>query len=185
MNLLYEKLAADAIAPQKAHELDSGYDVFLNDIKEINGWDLSKPSPIERLQGAHEKGYWEKGRVITLHPGDRVMVGTGLKLCVDTDIVNIAGVACTIELQVRPRSGTSRKKNLLVINSPGTIDNQYRGEACILLQNNAYKQNIDIVVGEKIAQIVPSFVPLLRLREVTSLPENTDRGAKGFGSSGA
>jgi len=203
MQFLYEKLHENAKPPEKAHELDSGYDVFLYDVKSIYPFDrsepvdLSEPLPVVirddlhplgslrgRFNGAHDKDFWQEGQEITLYPGERMMVGTGLKCCVDKDIIDIAGVACTVELQARPRSGLSWKKDILIMNTPGTLDNPYRGETCILLKNNSTRENVTLKVGDKIAQLVPNFVPLLRLKEVPQLPSDTERGDKGFGSSG-
>ncbi len=87
-----------------------------------------------------------------------------------------------VEGQVRPRSGLALKRGITVLNTPGTIDADYRGGICVLLYNaSPDPQTIDI--GERIAQIV--FVPVLRaeLVRVDSLSD-TERGAGGYGSTG-
>jgi dUTP pyrophosphatase len=86
------------------------------------------------------------------------------------------------EAQIRPRSGNALKKGLTVLNSPGTIDSDYRGEIGVILYN-ASNQNILIDKGDKIAQMVISEYDQLNLVEVEELDE-TERGAGGFGSTG-
>ncbi len=86
------------------------------------------------------------------------------------------------ECQVRPRSGLAYKKGITVLNSPGTIDADYRGEVGVLLVNLS---NEDVIIepGERIAQLV--FAPVTQAKwELTEQISSTDRGAGGFGSTG-
>lgn len=96
------------------------------------------------------------------------------------------GIAVTIpygyEAQVRPRSGLALKYGITVLNSPGTIDADYRGEVCVILINLGEKP-FEIKRGDRIAQMVVSKIELVKLVEVETLPDS-QRGAAGFGSTG-
>lgn len=86
------------------------------------------------------------------------------------------------ELQIRPRSGLAFNHSVTVLNSPGTIDSDYRGEIAVLLQNHGHA-DIDICNGTRIAQAV--LCPIYRAEwEVVGSVSKTDRGAGGFGSTG-
>jgi len=92
----------------------------------------------------------------------------------------------TLELQVRPRSGLAAKHSVTVLNSPGTIDSDYRGEVKVILINHGYE---DFVInnGDRIAQGVIAVVSnsqFVNLTKVDELNNNTDRGVNGFGSTG-
>ena len=86
------------------------------------------------------------------------------------------------EIQIRPRSGLAAKNNVSVLNTPGTIDSDYRGEIKVIIYNHG---NTDFVInnGDRIAQMVLSPVIKMELEEVKDLPETT-RGKGGFGSTG-
>lgn len=109
---------------------------------------------------------------ITLVPGARAMVPTGLAFAVPEGY----------EAQIRPRSGLAAKHGITCLNSPGTLDSDYRGEAKIILINHG---DADFVIqrGERIAQMVIAPVTQAHLVETDHLPE-TARGAGGFGSTG-
>ena len=96
------------------------------------------------------------------------------------------GLACSIpknyEIQIRPRSGLASKNNLTVLNSPGTIDSDYRGELKIILINLG-NDNFEVKNGMRVAQMVVCPVEIAEIEEVKSL-EGTDRGKGGFGSTG-
>ena len=109
----------------------------------------------------------------TLQPGERKLIPTGLKIAVPYGF----------EVQVRPRSGLALKHGVSVINTPGTIDHQYRGEMGVVLINHG-KEPFEIKKGERIAQMVLNKVEFMHLEEVEALTE-TDRGAGGFGSTGS
>ncbi len=107
-----------------------------------------------------------------LNPMERVLVKTGLFLEIPK------GYEC----QVRPRSGLALKKGITVLNSPGTIDADYRGEVGVILVN--LSNDIFVIEdGERIAQLVFAEVQQAQWEETESLTE-TDRGADGFGSTG-
>jgi dUTP pyrophosphatase len=86
------------------------------------------------------------------------------------------------EIQIRPRSGLAVKKNISVLNTPGTIDSDYRGEIKVIIYNHG---NTDFIInnGDRIAQMVLSPVIKMELEEANNLPE-TIRGEGGFGSTG-
>lgn len=106
-------------------------------------------------------------------PGDIVLIPTGLKLALPDGH----------EGQVRPRSGLAVKKGLTVINSPGTIDADYRGEVKVALINLG-RQPVTIQRGERVAQLVIAPVIQARLEEVSELPAS-QRGEGGFGHTGS
>jgi len=109
---------------------------------------------------------------ITLKPLGRTIVKTGLFIALPIGF----------EAQVRPRSGLAAKKGITVLNSPGTVDADYRGEIGVILVNLS---NEDFVVndGERIAQLIIAKHERVNWQEVTILSE-TERGAGGFGSTG-
>lgn len=109
---------------------------------------------------------------VSLKPLERVLIKTGLFL----------EIPHGYEAQVRPRSGLALKKGLTVLNTPGTIDADYRGEVGVILVNLS-NEIVNIEPGERIAQIVFAKVEQADLIEVETLSE-TSRGAGGFGSTG-
>lgn len=109
---------------------------------------------------------------LTIMPGARALVPTGLAMALP------AGT----EAQVRPRSGLAAKHGLTVLNAPGTIDADYRGEVQVLMINLG-SEPVTITRGMRIAQLVIAPVMQAVMREVLSLDE-TQRGAGGFGSTG-
>ena len=86
------------------------------------------------------------------------------------------------EIQIRPRSGLAAKNNISVLNSPGTIDSDYRGEVKVIIFNHG-ENNFVINNGDRIAQMVLSPIIKMELEEIDDLPE-TLRGESGFGSTG-
>ena len=109
---------------------------------------------------------------MTLEPGARALVPTGLKIALERGF----------EAQVRPRSGLALKHGLTCLNSPGTIDSDYRGEVGVILINHGQDAFV-IRRGERIAQIVIARCEQAVLIAVTALDE-TARGTGGFGSTG-
>ncbi|MAI28265.1 MAG: dUTP diphosphatase [Flavobacteriales bacterium] len=109
---------------------------------------------------------------IVLKPLERILIKTGLFV----ELPN------GYEAQVRPRSGLSLKKGITILNSPGTIDADYRGEIGIILINLS-NSNFEINDGDRIAQLVISKYERISWVEVDSLSE-TSRGSDGFGSTG-
>ncbi len=112
------------------------------------------------------------GGAITLAPGARTLVPTGLAIALPEGF----------EAQVRPRSGLALKKGLTVANAPGTVDSDYRGEVGVILANLG-AEPVEIAHGDRIAQMVIAPVTRGLWREVETLDE-TARGAGGFGSTG-
>ena len=110
---------------------------------------------------------------ITLAPGSRVMVPTGLAIALPDGY----------EAQVRPRSGLAARNGVTVLNTPGTIDADYRGEVNVILINLG-DETFEIERGMRIAQMVVSPVTQAAFSEAAELPE-TARGTGGFGSTGA
>lgn len=108
----------------------------------------------------------------TLNPGERKLVHTGIKMALPD------GYEC----QVRPRSGLAVKYGITVLNAPGTIDADYRGECCVLLINMG-TEPYNFVVGERIAQFVITPVVQGNWDAVLTL-DATQRGEGGFGHSG-
>lgn len=113
-----------------------------------------------------------EGEPMHLGPGDRALVPTGLVMEIERGF----------EVQVRPRSGLALKHGITVLNSPGTVDSDYRGEVKVMLINLG---DADFAVnrGDRIAQGVLAPAPLADFEEVAALGE-TSRGSGGFGSTG-
>jgi dUTP pyrophosphatase len=110
---------------------------------------------------------------LTIAPGQRALIGTGLAMA----------IAPGFEVQVRPRSGLAAKHGITVLNTPGTIDSDYRGEIKVILINLG-DRDFAIARGERIAQLVIAPVVQAVLTEVAELGE-TLRGSGGFGSTGS
>jgi dUTP pyrophosphatase len=109
---------------------------------------------------------------LTLSPGARHAVATGFAIAIPPGY----------EVQVRPRSGLALKHGITCLNTPGTIDCDYRGEVKVILANLG-AEPFEVKRGERIAQLVPAPVLRAEFAEVDSLDE-TRRGAGGFGSTG-
>ena len=109
---------------------------------------------------------------LTLEPGARHAVATGFAIAIPHGY----------EVQVRPRSGLALKNGISVLNTPGTVDSDYRGEVKVILANLG-EAPFEIVRGERIAQLVPAPVLQAKFNVVDSLTE-TGRGSGGFGSTG-
>ena len=109
---------------------------------------------------------------LTLAPGARHAVATGFAIAIPPGY----------EVQVRPRSGLALKQGITCLNTPGTIDEDYRGEVKVILANLGDRP-FEIVRGERIAQLVPAPVQRARFREAEDL-DSTARGSGGFGSTG-
>jgi dUTP pyrophosphatase len=109
---------------------------------------------------------------VRLEPGQRHPVATGFAIAIPPGY----------EVQVRPRSGLALKHGITCLNTPGTIDSDYRGEVKVILANLG-TEAFEVRRGERIAQLVPAPVLRAAFREVTEL-DATLRGAGGFGSTG-
>ena len=109
---------------------------------------------------------------VELNPGDKALVGTGLFFAIPDGY----------EIQVRPRSGLAAKNGVTVLNAPGTIDSDYRGELKVILINHG-KEKFTVKSGDRIAQIV--VAPVTRgLFDIVDALDETERGSGGFGSTG-
>jgi dUTP pyrophosphatase len=109
---------------------------------------------------------------VVIAPQERKLIATGLAF----------DIPAGYEIQIRPRSGLAYKHGITVLNTPGTIDSDYRGEIKVLLINHS-NEEFEIKVGERIAQAVIKEVIQAKFEEVEELSE-TKRGEKGFGSTG-
>ncbi len=139
-----------------------------------HGQDLPLPS----YQSAHAAGLdllaaLPADSPLTLAPHDRALIPTGIAIALPDGH----------EAQVRPRSGLAARHGLSVLNAPGTIDADYRGEVRVLLVNFG-SEPVTIARGMRIAQLVIAPVTHATLREVAALDE-TPRGKDGFGSTGS
>ena len=109
---------------------------------------------------------------IEIKPKNSALIPTGLSIAIPEDC----------EVQIRPRSGLAAKSNISVLNTPGTIDSDYRGELKVILFNHGNKEFV-VNNNERIAQMVLTPILKVDFEEVDSLPV-TVRGAGGFGSTG-
>lgn len=130
------------------------------------------------------------GNIAYQHPHD---AGADLKSCEDTIIpangrtLVHTGVYAAIPYGhvglVCPRSGPALNQGLTVLNAPGIIDSNYRGELCVILHNTS-ERAVEIKAGRRIAQLVVTPVAHVKIIPVSQLPEDMERGENGFGSTG-
>jgi dUTP pyrophosphatase len=139
-------------------------------IKKTNKEVITTKYKTDGSSGVDLSAFLEKKVVIK--PNSSELIPTGLQVAIPEEL----------EIQIRPRSGLAAKESIGVLNSPGTIDSDYRGELKIILFNHG-KEDFIINNGDRIAQMV--LVPIVKMEfeEVDSLP-NTVRGQGGFGSTG-
>ena len=109
---------------------------------------------------------------VNLKPNSSCLIPTGLAVAFSSDF----------EIQIRPRSGLAAKNNISVLNTPGTIDSDYRGEIKVIIYNHGI-ENFLINNGDRIAQMILTPVLKMELEEVNNLPKSI-RGKGGFGSTG-
>ena len=109
---------------------------------------------------------------ITIIPNSSALIPTGISVAVSNDL----------EIQIRPRSGLAAKSNITVLNTPGTIDSDYRGEIKIILYNHG-KENFIVNNKDRVAQMILAPIVKIEFEEVDELPD-TIRGSGGFGSTG-
>jgi len=118
--------------------------------------------------------YANNEQPIKIEPGERQLIKTGIKVAVPEGY----------EMQIRPRSGLVLKHGITVLNSPGTIDSDYRGEVMIILFNSG-KTPFYVNKGDRVAQAVFAKYERVKLIEVECIDESeTERGAGGFGHTG-
>ena len=139
-------------------------------IKKTNKEVITPKYKTDGSSGVDLSAFLEKKVVIK--PNNSELIPTGLQVAIPEEL----------EIQIRPRSGLAAKESIGVLNSPGTIDSDYRGELKIILFNHG-KEDFIINNGDRIAQMV--LVPIIKMEfeEVDSLPD-TVRGQGGFGSTG-
>ena len=141
------------------------------DIKVVNKWHQQLPE-YATIQSAGMDLRADIEEPIVLHPLERRLISTGIYIALPTGF----------EAQIRPRSGLALKYGITVLNSPGTIDADYRGELKVLLVNFSH-DNFVIQEGERIAQMVVARHEQARFIEVDDL-DQTERGAGGYGHTG-
>lgn len=147
-----------------------------NAVMEIKQLPHGKELPLPRYATAQSAGMDLMAAIdddMILNPGERKLVPAGIAIALPP----------FYEAQVRPRSGLALKHGITVLNTPGTIDADYRGEVCVILMNHG-KEPFTITKGMRIAQMVIAPVTHISTKTVDSLSE-TERGEGGFGSTGA
>ncbi|WP_179378304.1 dUTP diphosphatase [Jannaschia marina] len=144
------------------------------EVVRLEGADPDLPLPSYETLGAAGADLYADtgGEVVTLAPGARVLVGTGLSVAIPKGY----------EMQIRPRSGLALKHGITLANAPGTIDSDYRGPLGVILLNLG-QEPFEITHGMRIAQAVVAPVVQARYRIVEALA-HSERGAGGFGSTG-
>jgi dUTP pyrophosphatase len=136
-----------------------------------HGMDLPLPTYMsEHAAGMDLYAAVEKETIIL--PGEWKLVPTGISIAIPEGY----------EAQVRPRSGLALKQGISVLNTPGTVDADYRGEVGVILMNHS-KQDLVVKRGDRIAQMIINKIEQIKFEEVSELP-TTDRGAGGFGHTG-
>ncbi|WP_409340925.1 dUTP diphosphatase [Paenibacillus sp. MBLB4367] len=133
--------------------------------------DISLPRKMSELASGFDL-YAAVNEPFVLNPGERSLIPTGFAMSMPAEL----------EAQIRPRSGLAFKHGITALNSPGTIDADYRGEVKVLLINHG-QEAFTITRNERIAQMVFQLVPQIELTEVQELSD-TARGAGGFGHTG-
>lgn len=196
MTLVVERMFPEAQMPEKAHMFDSGFDVFnhrfIKLFPKIDANFISNANKFRDMVESvdNELGCYNlttKATQINLQPLDRVMIGTGLKVHVEYKNTTMSEFChrhdLTWEIQVRPRSGTALKRGLTLTNCVGTLDANYSGELCLIVSNIS-NNNQTILLGERLAQIVPCMVALPSIIEgaVVSVDERKDNGFNSTGT---
>ncbi|PKN43858.1 MAG: dUTP diphosphatase [Deltaproteobacteria bacterium HGW-Deltaproteobacteria-20] len=140
-------------------------------IRRVAGSDVSEPAYQTEGSAGADLSAALVGPV-TIEPGHRALVPTGFSLAIPRGF----------EGQIRPRSGLALRHGVTVLNAPGTVDSDYRGEVKVLLVNLGHEAFV-VRPGDRIAQLI--VAPVVRARfEVVEQLDDTDRGAGGYGSTG-
>lgn len=163
MELKIVELYDDVDLPTKQNPTDSGFDLYAHNFKKLYRDE-------EVLEG-DKLPLLKDNKSIQLLTGDRILIGTGIK----------ATIGEGFELQVRPRSGLALKQGLTVLNTPGTIDESYRDEICIILINLSKISQV-IQLHTRIAQLVACPIILPKIEIVFELTGDNRGG--GFGHTG-
>jgi len=184
LNELSDKLFK-AIDPSDPYSHDEFIKEYGNEYKELNNSssflinlnfvnNSKNPDPEYATEGS--SGFDLRASIfIDIEPGCYEIVPTGL----------FFEIPPNFEIQVRPRSGLAAKNGVTVLNTPGTIDSDYRGEIKVILINHG-KETFKIEVGDRIAQgvIAQTSTAYVKLNKVTNISDNTERSSGGFGSTG-
>lgn len=161
-NLYLEQVTSGAIVPEKKTDHAACYDVHANvDCRKIHYYRASNNKQIQLCYGTHK-----------LYPGERALIPTGWKMCCDPGW----------KIEVAPRSGTSLKYGVTLINSTGILDADFRDEAMLLVVNLG-SQIIDIIDGERIAQLSLEEVHDVNII-LGKLPATDSNRTGGMGSTG-
>lgn len=147
-------------------------DVVIRVLRLAHGSDLPLPQPASPGSAGVDLRA-ALAEPVRIHPGERTAVPTGLALEIPQGW----------EGQVRPRSGLARRHGITLLNTPGTIDSDYRGEILVLVVNLG-QESYTIERGDRIAQLVVAPVARVAWQEVEGL-ESSERGGGGFGSTGS
>lgn len=166
--IVIEKLYADVVLPSRATEHSAGYDLYAylseRPVKVSDGRGNVRERPV---------GEAASGRVFEIQPGMTALIPLGFK----------ARLPEGFEAQIRPRSGNSFKRNLMVSNSPGTIDADYPDEWMVLVRNLSHTDPLVIVHGERIAQMIIARFETPEFVEGNVAATTSRKG--GLGSTGA
>lgn len=168
MLLKVKRLHPGVELPSYAHDGDSGMDVkaYAYQVPQV-------PTPIflgEPIE--YGNSLWTPE--LEVAPGERVMIHTGLQ---------VREIPEGHEIQVRPKSGNAWNSGITILNTPGTVDNSYRGELCVILINTS-NEPFFIKRGQKVAQIVVAPIATVEVVDADGEEVETSRGADGFGSTG-
>ena len=170
------KLTHGAVMPTRGSEYSSGWDLVARGFSVLNNGIIQKPKWFEDRTQQH----------ITINPGERILIRTGLHIKLPAPHFDNDTESEVYEIQIRSRSGLAAKHGIMVLNSPGTVDNDYRGDIGVILYNTslrAYKLHC----GDKIAQAVICPVKIPKEPDVIivdEFTEDTNRSEDGFGSTG-
>lgn len=167
------KLKDGVEMPKFQSEGAAGFDVSVNSIiKSFNKFN-QRTNFLNTDNDEYHDGELTDFRTFRFIQSYRVLVGTGIYVELEKNT----------SLEVRSRSGLSLSKGITVLNQPGTIDSDYRGEVCVILINES-DTDYTISKGDRIAQLVPRINPEVKLFNVDSINNDTERGDGGFGSTG-
>lgn len=160
--------------PETPHMTESRKVYEVTSLEPISVKLLDPEMPLPRRAHAGDAGAdLYAAETCTLAPGERALIGTGIAIALPMGAVGL----------IHPRSGLAAKYGISIVNTPGTIDAQYRGELKICLLNTDRETPFTVERGMRIAQLVVQKVELVEFVEVTDL-DDTQRGTQGYGSTG-
>jgi dUTP pyrophosphatase len=172
MSIIIERINKNAVLPRYQRDGDAGMDFVANNFKQEYYVDYYlDPETDTHIKYEVSENIDEDIDEYILKPSSRVLIGTGLKMQMPKNY----------ELQIRPRSGLALSDGITVINSPGTIDSNYRGEIGVILINHGGVP-VSIKKGDRVAQGV--FSQFIEVNPIEGAINDSNRGSNGFGSSG-